>query len=51
MCGINGFFDLRDDSSKEILQKMTDSLAHRGPDGEGTEFFEKEQYAPLFNGN
>ncbi len=42
MCGINGFFDLRDDSSKEILQKMTDSLAHRGPDGEGTEFFEKD---------
>lgn len=42
MCGITGFFDLKDGTSKEVLDKMTDSLAHRGPDGESTEFFEKD---------
>ncbi len=38
MCGITGLISL--DHGKEIdrslLQKMTDSLAHRGPDGQGT---------------
>lgn len=36
MCGICGIVDPRADHSiRSILQDMTDSLAHRGPDGEG----------------
>ena len=34
MCGIVGFVGARADM-QEILQKMTDLIAHRGPDGEG----------------
>lgn len=36
MCGIVGVFNLKGDpvSSQEI-KKMTDSISHRGPDGEG----------------
>ncbi len=35
MCGIAGYFDLRDLRSipEGILRSMTDTLAHRGPDG------------------
>lgn len=36
MCGIAGFINLDDDLiSPTILKNMTDSIAHRGPDGEG----------------
>ena len=37
MCGIAGLFDLRGEReiNPTILKKMTDALAHRGPDGEG----------------
>ena len=35
MCGITGFADFSQKSSKEILEKMSNSLAHRGPDGQG----------------
>lgn len=36
MCGIAGVINLRGDGiSPVLLQSMTDSLAHRGPDGEG----------------
>ena len=36
MCGITGFINLNNKiASKTILKKMTDSLYHRGPDGEG----------------
>jgi asparagine synthase (glutamine-hydrolysing) len=36
MCGIAGIINLNGDPvSPVILQKMTDSIAHRGPDGEG----------------
>jgi len=36
MCGIAGVINLNGDSvSPVLLQAMTDSLAHRGPDGEG----------------
>ena len=34
MCGIVGFVGARADM-QEILQQMTDLIAHRGPDGEG----------------
>lgn len=36
MCGITGFIHLDGTSaSPSVLQKMTDAIAHRGPDGEG----------------
>ncbi len=38
MCGIAGFISTL--YNKEHLQKMTNSIAHRGPDAEG--FFEDE---------
>ncbi len=37
MCGIAGIFnfDLERSISKEVLKNMADTIAHRGPDGEG----------------
>lgn len=37
MCGITGFIDghLRKEESESIIRAMTDTLRHRGPDGEG----------------
>jgi asparagine synthetase B (glutamine-hydrolysing) len=36
MCGITGLIYLNKDIvSPVILKKMTDAIAHRGPDGEG----------------
>ena len=36
MCGIAGIFNLNGEpASPNIIKKMTDSIAHRGPDGEG----------------
>lgn len=36
MCGITGFINLNGESAcPAILQKMTDIIRHRGPDGEG----------------
>jgi asparagine synthase (glutamine-hydrolysing) len=37
MCGITGLFDTRArcDFDRALLQRMNDSQAHRGPDGEG----------------
>ena len=36
MCGICGIFNLSGDAaSPQILQRMSDAIAHRGPDGEG----------------
>ena len=34
MCGITGFVN-KQDNKKEIIKKMADKIAHRGPDGEG----------------
>lgn len=39
MCGISGLIDYTKNSSQEILQRMTDTLSHRGPDGSGYELF------------
>lgn len=44
MCGISGFIDYTKSSSKDILQKMTDALIHRGPDGSGNEFIEHSEF-------
>lgn len=35
MCGIAGFIDFNKKSSEDTLRKMSDTLAHRGPDGSG----------------
>lgn len=36
MCGVAGFINFnREPASPVLLKKMTDSIAHRGPDGEG----------------
>jgi asparagine synthase (glutamine-hydrolysing) len=36
MCGIAGLFNLNGEpASQVLLRKMTDAIAHRGPDGEG----------------
>ena len=37
MCGITGIFNFNKDNkiNSVLLQNMNDSLAHRGPDGEG----------------
>jgi asparagine synthase (glutamine-hydrolysing) len=43
MCGIAGLIDFRKSSSEEVLQKMTSTLYHRGPDGEGIYFTESSQ--------
>lgn len=43
MCGIAGFIDFQQRSSSEVLQAMTDTLYHRGPDGAGYEWFATEQ--------
>src|SRR4051812_17567627 len=35
MCGIAGFTGTARDSDETIIRRMTDSLAHRGPDQQG----------------
>ncbi len=40
MCGISGFVDFTKKSSLEHLKAMSQTLVHRGPDGEGFEFNE-----------
>jgi asparagine synthase (glutamine-hydrolysing) len=35
MCGIAGFIDFNKNTSEETLKKMTRTMIHRGPDGEG----------------
>jgi len=44
MCGIVGIIDYTKSSSKELLQEMTDTLHHRGPDDRGYDFFEEKSY-------
>src|SRR4029078_8711375 len=35
MCGIAGAFELNQAVELSVVKRMTDSIAHRGPDGEG----------------
>ncbi len=44
MCGISGFIDFNQQSSEDVLMKMTDTLYHRGPDGSGYEFFQTNTF-------
>jgi len=43
MCGIVGF---QGDFTVELLRSMTDAVAHRGPDGEGTLFLQEDGALP-----
>lgn len=43
MCGIAGFIDFNHRSTEEILEKMTNSMVHRGPDGFGFELQESAE--------
>ncbi len=40
MCGISGFIDFKSQSSEIILENLSTSLLHRGPDGSGKHFFQ-----------
>ena len=40
MCGISGLIDFKQSSSFDVLQIMSDTLYHRGPDGSGLEFLQ-----------
>lgn len=44
MCGIAGFIDKTRTFSEEQLDRMTSTLAHRGPDGSGGNIFKSELY-------
>ena len=44
MCGISGFIDFTNQSSKELLIKSTDALLHRGPDSSGYYFQQFEEF-------
>lgn len=44
MCGITGYINLKETVAPEIIQRMTDSLIHRGPDGSGTYISEDGHY-------
>jgi asparagine synthase (glutamine-hydrolysing) len=44
MCGIAGFIDFNHNSTAQTLVKMTDALAHRGPDDKGYKIWEAPQY-------
>lgn len=43
MCGITGFVDFNKNSDEIHLQKMTETLHHRGPDDSGTAIFLKKE--------
>jgi len=42
MCGIAGYIDFNKQSDQYILEKMTNTLVHRGPDGFGTELIQTD---------
>lgn len=44
MCGIAGFVDYSCKSNSKILDRMRDSLTHRGPDSEGSVVLNNEKF-------
>ena len=44
MCGITGVIDFNKQSSNEVLLAMTNSLAHRGPDGIGVDLQSENEF-------
>lgn len=47
MCGIVGFIDFTKTSQYALLQKMNDTLQHRGPDGGQVKYFENNPFASV----
>ena len=45
MCGIAGFVTVQPSDSPSILERMTDTIRHRGPDDSG---YYRDPYASLF---
>jgi asparagine synthase (glutamine-hydrolysing) len=43
MCGIAGYIDYKGFSSQEHLEKMVQTMDHRGPDDFGTELFKNDR--------
>jgi asparagine synthase (glutamine-hydrolysing) len=44
MCGITGFIDFNNNSSEMMLGIMTQTLRHRGPDGQGVYYQQKKDF-------
>ena len=44
MCGIVGFIDKTKKSSKKTLEQMRESISYRGPDSQGSEFYETNDF-------
>ena len=44
MCGIAGFIDFKKKTSFEVLEKVTHTLTHRGPDGFGVKDFNFDHF-------
>lgn len=44
MCGITGIIDFNKQSSNEVLEAMTNSLDHRGPDGIGVDLHSEDEF-------
>ena len=40
MCGVVGFCDFRKATSQKILERMTQVIAHRGPDDTGYSYYQ-----------
>ena len=50
MCGIAGLISKTNSASlKELVFAMSQSIKHRGPDGEGFAFFSKEKHASVYS--
>jgi asparagine synthase (glutamine-hydrolysing) len=45
MCGITGYIDFQRKTTTDVLQKMTDSLEHRGPDGSGIWEYQHDHFS------
>ena len=44
MCGIAGFIDFKNNSSQIIIEEMTASMNHRGPDGSGVDLHSESEF-------
>jgi asparagine synthase (glutamine-hydrolysing) len=44
MCGFTGFIDFNKKSNKDVIQKMVETIRHRGPDDNGIEFVDFIDY-------
>lgn len=45
MCGITGYITLKSKIQQSVIESMTDTLAHRGPDGKGSYISENGHFA------